>query len=200
MYLFRKTVFALAVPFILGCATSQGTPSSANAPSDPFAANEGKAIKVTYIRFNWDDKARQFVGTYRIMLSEGWVKKYGASPREPFPRVFPRPYRGEGIPDSMMELLISEMVRFGLHDLNATTADRVDLEALKRVERSTDYNVVAGWRMINIETDTIRKTVIAKDNLLELGQKFNKVETQVVRVANMYTVQVTVERLPTIPK
>ncbi len=60
---------------------------------DPFQPGvAGKAIKVTYIRFNLDPRTKRFVPEYRIMLSDGWRVKNGRSPREPFLKLYKNPF------------------------------------------------------------------------------------------------------------
>ncbi len=176
---------------------------------DPFAAPQVKAIKVTYIRFNWDPKNKRFVHEYRIMLSDGWRQKNGQNPREPFTKLWRDPFKAESIPDTVLDNLVKEMEKFGLNDLNSRAADSINLEELKKVEklpyeRSAE---VLRWRIINLETDAGKKTVTFIDNddraVVNNGPqalKFSKVEMQVIKVAAQYTVQVTYDTPPMIPK
>lgn len=208
-----RTLLLLAL-VAAGCGGT-GSSNSGTTGGDPFETGASRAIKVTYIRYNLEPRAKRWEPEYRIMLSDGWRQKNGQSPREPqFTKIFRHPFLAESIPDEVLVVLAREMVRAGLNDLRDTTIDRINTEELKKIERlsTQDPNVIERvkvLRIINIETEDFKKTVTFYDNddrLMgppsrdSLSFKFSLVEREVIKVAVQYTVQIRIEANPAIPK
>ena len=83
-------------------------------------------MKVTYIRFNFDQKKKRYYPVYQILISETWKRKYGSSPVEPYSKLFPKrgehtPYFGI-VPDSIMRSFQRKLYREGLSDLASVDA------------------------------------------------------------------------------
>ena len=190
-----------------GCSGGGGGGGATDTSGDPYASSETvRPIKVTYVRFNWDKRLRKWTPEYRIMLSDGWRQKMGQSPREPFTRMYKSPFLADSIPDELLARLVREMVRAGLNDLHDTSLDRINLEAYKRAERfgedQRSHEEIAKLRLINVETESMKKSVAFGDNLdsREQADRFVKVEREVIKIANAYTVQITIEASPAVPK
>lgn len=184
---------------LLLTAAGCGSPSGgAPADRDPFNPATARAIKVTYVRFNQDPRTRRFVPEYRVMLSDGWRLRHGKSAREPFAKLFRNPFLAESIPDSVLDLLAREMIRFGLEDLRDRPMESINLQELSRVIQTPHAELAARWRIINVETDRLKRTVVYQDQMTdpELAMKFVKVEREVIKVAVQYTAQVSVEAPP----
>ncbi|MBI2932859.1 MAG: hypothetical protein HYY16_14535 [Planctomycetes bacterium] len=182
-----------------GCSSPRG-------PQEPAPA-EGKAVKITYIRFNLDPRTRLNRHEYRILVSEGWRSKHGA-PRDAFAKLYRDPFQGT-VPDAVMMQLLEEMRRRGFEELRETSLRAIDPRTLAKVEKSPDEELGKKWRIIHVETDDFQKTVTFADNddrLLgtpgkdQLAFKFGKVETEVLKVAFLYTALVSYEAPPMIPK
>jgi hypothetical protein len=185
-----------------GCAGGGG---ASDTSGDPYTAGETvRAIKVTYLKFSFDKRLRKWTPEYRIMLSDGWRQKMGQSPREPFTRMYKSPFLADSIPDEILAQLVREMTRAGLNDLHDTSLDRINLEAYKRAERLPEsaQEEIAKLRLINIETESMKKSITYGDNIgsLEEAQRFVKVEREVIKIAYAYTVQITIESAPAVPK
>ncbi len=191
---------------LVACQGGAGSNTSNNNGEDPFTPGEtGKAIKVTYIRFNFDPRTKKYVPEYRVMLSDGWRAKNGRSAREPFLKIYKNPFLAESIPDVVLAELVGSMIKFGLNDLRSTTPEMVDLQQLKAIEKTNQAEVAMRWRIINVETDDIKKTILFPQNddrpsTTGFAAKFAKVEREVIKVAVQWTVQVTYEAPPLVPK
>ncbi len=188
-----------------GCAGGGGGGGATDTSGDPYTSSETvRPIKVTYLRFNFDKRLRKWTPEYRIMLSDGWRQKMGQSPREPFTRMYKSPFLADSIPDEILAQLVREMVRAGLNDLQDTSLDRINLQAYKRAEGlpETAQKEIASLRLINVETESMKKSVAFGDNIdsVEQAQRFTKVEREVIKIANAYTVQITIESSPAVPK
>lgn len=202
----RRKLMGLFLAFLAGC----GAPGAGRSgeDSDPFAAPPAKAIKITYIRFNPHPQTRLNRHEYRILVSEGWKRKFGERIRDPFVRLYQDPFWGP-VPDAFMEQLLGEMKKRGFEELRETSLARLDLKALQAVEKSSDVELGKRWRLIHVETDAGSKTVVFSDNddrmsaappQEQLAYKFGKIEYEILKAAIMYTVQVTVESQPGLPK
>lgn len=201
MVSFRCLVAGLALAAVSGCGSTGGGVAANTRPE--LDAQASKVIKVSYIRFQWSRQRSRWAPEYRIMLSESWKRQYGANPREPFSKLYRNPYRAESVPDAQMQLLVREMLNRGFADLQGREATSISLDDLQRLERMPQAanDVVQGWRIMTIETETMKKTVVRADNIesQDSQRKFAMAEWEVIKFANQYTVQINVETQPVIP-
>ena len=209
-----RTRFSGLVAAVLaaGCAGGDGggtaaEPWSSTGDSDP----DGKIIKVSYVRFIAEQDAKthqtRFVHNYRFMLSQGWTNRRGPRAKEPFEKLWRDSFRAESVPDRVMEELVRRMNAAGLNELKDTSLDRIDLETLRRLDRSDDLKTATRMRIITVETDRGRKTVTYYDNddsragtMGPLTKRFLAVEQEMLKVMAQYTIQVSVETDSTMPR
>lgn len=214
MGLRHRAVLGLAGIFLAGCAggasPDAGSPFNEPAPSTTNPGTAGKAIKVSYVWFfeEQDVRTRQtrVVHNYRYMLSEGWTNRKGPTPQEPFERLWRDPYMAT-VQDSVMEELVGRMMAAGFGELKESDLGRVDLEALRRIEKTNDRQAAKMARVITIETENFKKSATLRDNDDSKGnlagplmQKYRAVEKTVLAQMSGFTIQVTVEKSATMPR
>lgn len=202
--LLRSIPFSLL--FFAACAGGGGG-TSTNMDGNPETTD---IIKVTYIRFNYNPKTRGFVPEYRVMLSASWQDKFGNDPKEPFTRLFPRgskrsPFLGM-VKDAAMKNLLREMESKGLSKLPATKPEDVSLDWLAKLENAPvtdpkDPPTLHG-RIITVGGDGWHKSYLIREAELipELHGVFQRVEKEVIKMSVQYTVQVSTDSNPIVPR
>jgi hypothetical protein len=192
----RSIVCSLLVA--AGCGTTGG--GNGGGP-DPMT---GEVLKVTYIRFNQDQRTRRWVPEYRVMLSTSWHAKYGENSNEPYRKLFPSrssraPFLGQ-VPDEKMKILLAEFKRKGIDKLKWVKPEDVDLVALSRVERDPELAQVT--RIITVGSDTEQRSYLLT-SVVPFSQErkiYDDCEREVIKMMVQYTAQVTTESSPFVPK
>ena len=210
----RFSIAIMAAAFLAGCAGGGGGGTNEAAGpsfSDPDLTG-GTPIKVSYVRFNAEQdmnnpRVTNFVHHYRYMLSEGWKNRKGPRSLEPFEKIWKDIYKAESVPDNVMQEFVKKLMDAGFGDLRETSLDKVNLETLKRIERTNDRPTGQRTRYITIETETYKKTVCYADNddsragvKGPLTDKFLKVEEALIPVMSAYTILTSVESRSAMPK
>lgn len=199
----------LGLLILAGCA---GTPGGPEVPSTPPDEEAPKIIKVSYLRYDYvaDPRTQQkkWIHSYRIMLSEGWTAR-DRSPRERFLAIYRDPFFCDSVPDEVLARLVEEIRRKGFDQLQGRDVESINLDDLKRAERTGEKDVLKWKRIIQVETDTWKKCVTLEDNddtargakpVGPLTRAFLDVERAVLQVAMSFTIQVTVEKDPARPR
>jgi len=149
-------LLALACALLAGCAGG-GESSDEASYLDPDTP--GKAIKVSVVWFPPPDKdprtkVANWRHQYRYMLSQGWVNKRGKSTKEPFEKIYRDPWMAdEGVQDSLMEALVRRLEEVGLGRLKETPLEMINIEALRRIERTNDGATAQRTLIITVETE-----------------------------------------------
>ncbi len=207
-----RTWSSLLVLVVAGCATDSPPPIRKGVPEQP--AGEGRAIKVTYYRFqkspkglpqSTDKKSEELHPEYYVMLSRGWKQKRGNYAGEPFEKSVPHPFKGLDISDNVLQQLAEELDAKGwqeLPDCDLTKLGPIQLLNMERTAKSNPTEA-AVMRYVTVETPTSKKTVCRRDVLLggeEISRKFAECELLVMRMAMQYTIQVSVGGSTLVPK
>jgi hypothetical protein len=205
----RSGLLALAGVILAGCGGSGGG-SSDDDRSFIDPDTEGKAIKVSYLRFTpeQDPKGRgvKWTHTYRFLLSEGWVSKQGPLPKGPLDRLYRDRYEGRA-QDRIVEELVRRMEAAGFGRLKETPLATINLESLRRIEKLQDGKAAQRTRIIMVETENSQKVATYEGNddsksgvVGPQTQLFLDVEEQLVPIISAYTILATFEKSSSTPK
>jgi hypothetical protein len=214
----------VAAAVLAGCSGGGGANEAAG-PSfrDPDTTGgtpvKVSYVKVSYVRFNEEQdmnnpRVSKFVHHYRYMLSEGWKNRRGPRAMEPFEKIWRDIYKAESVPDNVMQELVQRMMAAGFADLRETPMERINVEALRRIERTNDRATGQRTRYITVETEKFKKTVSYADNddsradpstpgariKGPLMEKFLAVETAMLNIMSAYTIMTSVETESSMPK
>ena len=206
-----RTSLSVLLALLAGCAADSGT-TAARKVGEP--ATEGRAIKVTYYRFQSspkgmpqaaDQKKDEMHPEYYVMLSRGWKQKRGSFAGEPFEKSVKHPLKGLDIPDDVLQQLVDELNAKGWRELPETDLAKLGPVDLLNMERTAKSNPTeaAVMRYITVETPTSKKSVCRRDVLLggeEISRKFAQCELAVISIAMQYTIQVSVSGDALVPK
>lgn len=188
----RSRSIASSLLFLAACGGG-GTNTREEAP-----VTEGRMLKVTYLRFEKDQKSQRFVPAYRVMISRAWHSKYGDNPNEPLTKLFRRgvrsPFLGQ-VPDVHMENLLRELDRKGIGKLRSSRPEDIDLVRLAQAEKNPE--LAQSTRIITIGDETGHRSFEWEKNV---DKAFLDCEKEVLKMAIQYTAQVTTGTEPFMPR
>ena len=210
----RFSVAAVLAFALSGCGGTGGGTSTISGAGPSFRDEDstgGTPIKISYVRFNEEQdpvaRTTKFVHHYRVMLSQGWMNRKGPKANEPFERIWREVYRGESVPDRVMEEIVKKAMAAGFGELRETPVDRINTEQLRRIEKMNDRATGQRTRFITIETEGFKKTAAYYDNddsragvKGPLTAKFLAVEAELLQIMPMYTIMASVKSDSSMPR
>lgn len=160
-------------------------------------------VKVTYIRFNFDQKKKRHYPVYQVLLSKSWKRKFGNNPQEPYSKLFPRrgrhtPYTGV-VPDREMRSFRRALAGKGLSGLVDVPPEEVDLVSLSQVRLNPKEAPFT--RIITVGTSKGSRSWVFRNNnySMESIRQFVQCEKLILRMVSLYATQISVESLPVRP-
>ncbi|MHC4606291.1 MAG: hypothetical protein ACYTAF_05105 [Planctomycetota bacterium] len=155
-----------------GCATSGVR------PDDPAPRAEGKAIRISYVRFNQDPKTKVFQPAYYVFLGDSWREAFGswsatrgATTKEPFRRVIRDPWLHERVPDRDMARLFDRIMDAGFDRLPERDPTGINLRRISKLHtgadpecrKGTSKTAICPHRILSIQRGSYKKTVYFGD-------------------------------------
>ena len=196
-----KWMSVLAALFLSACTT--GDSGRSDRGGREVRVRPSDLAKVTYIRFNFDQKKKRYYPVYQILISESWKRKYGSDPVEPYSKLFPKrgdhaPYLGI-VSDQEMKSFQKKLYREGLGDLSHVSPEEVDLVALSQVR--LNKNDPPFTRIITVgNAEGSRSWMFLGNNYAkESIQQFVRVEKMILEMVTLYAAKISVESLPIRP-
>jgi len=190
----------IGILFLLfsGCSTSSDGQGGAE-----VKIRSSDLMKVTYIRFNFDQKKKRYYPVYQILISETWQRKYGSNPVEPYSKLFPKrgehtPYLGI-VPDSVMRSFQRKLYREGLSDLASVSPQEVDLVALSQVRLNKNDPPFTRILTLGDSKGSRSWQFLGNNYALEAIQKFVQCEKLIIEMVSLYATKISVESLPVRP-
>ena len=182
--------------------------SACSATTSGRGGSEGEVrpsdlMKVTYIRFNFDQKKKRYYPVYQILISEAWQRKYGSNPVEPYSKLFPKrgahtPYLGI-VPDRVMKSFQKKLYREGLSDLVSVDPEEVDLVALSQVRLNKKDPPFTRILTLGDSKGSRSWQFLGNNYAREAIQQFVECEKLIIEMVSLYATKISVESLPIRP-